>query len=74
MRRGSTPDSRSRIIQPSVRTVSLTQNGMRHRTNSIDFARPCAIFAMYHATGKAIASVQTVAKIDIVAVRTNVCQ
>ena len=27
---GSTPDSRSRISQPSARTVSLTQNGIRH--------------------------------------------
>jgi hypothetical protein len=29
---------------------------------------------MYHATGKAISSVATVARIDIIAVRTNVCQ
>ncbi len=29
---------------------------------------------MYHATGNAIASVQAVARIDIAAVRTNVCQ
>ena len=57
-----------------MRTVSLTQNGMRQRTNRIDFGRPRATFAMYHATGNAIASVQIVAKIDIVAVRTNVCQ
>ena len=73
-KRGSTPDSRSRIIQPSVRTVSLTQNGIRHSTNSTDFARPRAIFAMYQAAGNAISSVQAVARIDITAVRTKVCQ
>ena len=50
--RGTTPDSRSRIIHPSVRTVSLTQNGTRHSTKSSDCARPFAILAMYHAAGK----------------------
>jgi len=33
-----------------------------------------AIFATYHAAGSAIASVASVARIDIVAVRTKVCQ
>ena len=56
--RGSTPDSRSRIIQPSVRTVSLTQNGIRHRTNSSDFAPPARDLGDVHATGNAISSVQ----------------
>jgi hypothetical protein len=57
-----------------VRTVSLTQNGTRQRTNSTDFVRPRAILAMYQATGKAMSSVHSVASIDIAAVRTNVCQ
>src|SRR6185369_3941858 len=73
-RRGSTPDSRSRIIQPSVRTVSLTQNGIRHRMKSTDLDRPRAIFAMYQATGNEISKVHSVARIDIPAVRTKVCQ
>src|SRR6476661_3870247 len=47
---------------------------MRHRTNSVALVRPRAILAMYHAAGNAIASVQAVARMDITAVRTNVCQ
>ena len=60
-RDGNTPDSRSRIIQPRVRTVSLTQNGIRHTRNSAAAARPRAIFAMTQAMGKATSSVSTVA-------------
>ena len=71
---GSTPDSRSRIIQPSVRTVSLTQNGIKHSMKSSELARPCASFAMIHAIGNASSSVKSVAMTDITAVRTNTCQ
>ena len=49
---GSTPDSLSKIIQPSVRTVSLTQNGMRQMMKSSDPARPRASLAMIQAIGK----------------------
>ena len=55
---GSTPDSRSRIIQPSVRTVSLTQNGIRHSMNSSERRRPRASLAMVQAIGNASSSVQ----------------
>ena len=71
---GKTPDSRSRIIQPSVRTVSLTQNGIRHITNSIERVRPRAILAIVHAIGNASSKVIAVASTDITAVRTKVCQ
>ena len=71
---GSTPDSRSRIIQPSVRTVSLTQNGIRQRMNSSEPARPVASFAMIQAMGNASSSVRNVAMTDMTAVRTNTCQ
>src|SRR5271165_6406225 len=37
---GRTPDSRSRIIHPKVRTVSLTQKGMRHTMKSSEPKRP----------------------------------
>src|SRR5271166_4905751 len=71
---GSTPDSRNRIIQPSVRTVSLTQNGIRQTMNSSELARPRANFAMIQAIGNATSKVSSVAMIDITAVRTNTCQ
>src|ERR1039458_5291993 len=71
---GSTPDSRNRISQPSARTVSLTQNGIRHSTNSKAPVRPRATLVMTHATGKAIDSVRAVATADRIAVRTNTCQ
>src|SRR5665213_3293102 len=71
---GSTPDSRSRIIQPSVRTVSLTQNGMRQTMNSREPARPRASFAMIQAMGNASTRVKNVANTDITAVRRNTCQ
>ena len=57
-----------------VRTVSLTQNGIRQRTSRTDLACPRAILTMYHAVGKPIASVHAVAMIDMAAVRTKVCQ
>ena len=62
---GSTPDSRSRIIQPSVRTVSLTQNGIRHNMKSSELARPRASFAMIQAMGNASSSVRKVAITDM---------
>ena len=71
---GSTPDSRSRIIQPSVRTVSLTQKGIRHSTNRSDLMRPRTSLAIVQATGKASSSVISVARMDMLAVRTKVCQ
>src|SRR6185437_655514 len=71
---GSTPDSRSRIIHPSVRTVSLTQNGMRQTMNSREPARPRASLAMIQAMGNASSSVRKVANTDITAVRRNTCQ
>src|SRR6266853_1125995 len=71
---GNTPDSRSRIIQPSVRTVSLTQNGIRHTTNSSALMRPRASLAMVHAIGNATSNVRTVASADMSAVLTNTCQ
>ena len=71
---GNTPDSRSRIIQPSVRTVSLTQKGIRHSTSSRDLTRPRTSLAIVQAIGKASSSVMNVARTDISAVRTNVCQ
>ena len=71
---GSTPDSRSRISQPSARTVSLTQNGIRHTTNSSELARPRAILVMTQATGNATSNVSAVASADMMAVRTKTCQ
>src|SRR5882757_5044068 len=71
---GRTPDSRSNIIQPSVRTVSLTQNGIKQRMNSREPARPGLSFAMTQAMGKASSNVTNVAATDISAVRTNTCQ
>ncbi len=73
-RAGSTPDSRSRIIHPSVRTVSLTQNGIRHSMKRSELARPRASFAMIQAIGNASTSVRKVAMTDMTAVRTNTCQ
>ena len=58
---GSTPDSLSKIIHPSVRTVSLTQKGMRQMMNSSEPARPRASLAMIQATGNASSSVRNVA-------------
>ena len=57
-----------------MRTVSLTQNGIRHITNSSARMRPRAIFAIVQAIGKASSKVNAVAMTDITAVRTNVCQ
>src|SRR3984957_2024012 len=71
---GSTPDSLSRIIHPSVRTVSLTQNGIRQMMNSREPARPRASLAMIQAIGNARSSVNNVAITDITAVRTNTFQ
>src|SRR2546421_11554363 len=71
---GRTPDSRSRINQPSARTVSLTQNGIRQTTKSSELARPRATLVITHAIGKATRSVNAVDITDIVAVRTNTCQ
>src|ERR1700685_2582942 len=71
---GRTPDSLSRIIHPSVRTVALTQNGMRQMMNSSEPARPRASLAMIQATGNASSSVNDVAITDMTAVRTNTCQ
>src|ERR1700722_12368655 len=71
---GRTPDSRSRIIQPRVRTVSLTQNGMRQMMNSSEPARPRASFAMIQATGNASSRVRNVAITDMTAVRRKTCQ
>src|SRR5580658_244361 len=71
---GSTPDSRSRIIQPRVRTVSLTQNGIRHTTNNNEPERPRASFAMIHAIGNAMSKVSTVAITDSTAVRAKTRQ
>ena len=71
---GNTPDSRSSIIQPRVRTVSLTQNGIRHTTNSSEPARPRASFAMIQAIGNAMSKVSRVAITDSTAVRTNTRQ
>src|SRR5580658_3141917 len=71
---GNTPDSLSNIIQPSVRTVSLTQKGMRQTMNSREPARPRASLAMIQATGNASSSVSIVAITDITAVRTKTCQ
>src|ERR1700733_6878932 len=71
---GNTPDSLSNIIPPSVRTVSLTQKGMRQMMNSRELARPRASLAMIQATGNASSNVRSVAITDITAVRTNTCQ
>src|SRR5579863_4365323 len=71
---GNTPDSLSNIIQPSVRTVSLTQKGMRQMMNNREPARPRASLAMIQATGNASSSVRSVAVTDITAVRTKTCQ
>src|ERR1700722_2216242 len=71
---GRTPDSLNKIIQPSVRTVSLTQNGMRQMMNSSDPARPRASLAMIQAIGNASSSVKSVANTDMTAVRRNTCQ
>src|SRR6202451_1684987 len=73
-RAGSTPDSRSRINQPSARTVSLTQNGIRQTANSSALARPRATLVMTQAAGNAISSVSAVASAENIAVRTNTCQ
>jgi hypothetical protein len=72
--RETTPVSRSRISQPSVRTISLTQNGSRHSTSITIFSRPWATLAMYQAAGNASSSVNTVASTDMTAVRTKVFQ
>ena len=71
---GSTPDSRSRMSQPSVRTVSLTQNGIKQTTNSSALALPRATFVMTHAIGNAMTSVKAVATAESSAVRTKMCQ
>src|SRR5580658_6838562 len=71
---GSTPDSLSSIIQPSVRTVSLTQKGIRQMMNNSEPARPRASLAMIQAMGNASSSVIRVAITDMTAVRTNTCQ
>src|SRR5882762_2712993 len=71
---GRTPDSLSNIIHPSVRTVSLTQNGIRQMMNSREPARPRASFAMIQAMGNASSSVRKVAITDMTAVRRNTCQ
>ena len=71
---GKTPDSRSKIIQPSVRTVSLTQNGIRHSTNNSALVRPRTSLAIVQAMGNAMSKVMAVARIDMMAVRTKVCQ
>src|ERR1700691_1240599 len=71
---GRTPDSLSRIIHPSVRTVSLTQNGMRQMMNSRDPARPRASLAMIQAMGNARSRVRNVASTDMTAVRRKTCQ
>ena len=62
------------MSQPSARTVSLTQNGIRHRMKSVALALPCATFAMTHAIGKATSRVTAVATAERMAVRTNTCQ
>src|SRR3984957_7982002 len=71
---GRTPDSLSRIIQPRVRTVSLTQNGIRQMMNSSEPARPRASLAMIQAIGNASSSVKNVAITDMIAVRRKTCQ
>src|SRR3984893_2930110 len=71
---GSTPDSLSNIIHPRVRTVSLTQNGIRQMMNNREPARPCASLAMIQATENATISVNRVAATDMPAVRRNTCQ
>src|SRR3984893_7583995 len=71
---GSTPDSLSNIIHPRVRTVSLTQNGIRQTMNNREPARPRASLAMIHAIGNASISVNRVAVTDMTAVRRNTCQ
>src|ERR1700693_4948984 len=71
---GKTPDSRSKIIQPRVRTVSLTQKGIKQRMNSQELARPRTSFAMIHAIGNVSSNVSSVPTTDINAVRTNTCQ
>src|SRR5882724_4029221 len=71
---GRTPDSLSNIIHPSVRTVSLTQNGIRQMMNNREPARPRASLAMIQATGNASSNVKPVAITDITAVRRNTCQ
>src|SRR3984893_6697588 len=71
---GRTPDSLSNIIQPRLRTVSLTQNGIRQIMNNREPARPLASLAMIHATGNASSRVKRVAITDMTAVRRNTCQ
>src|SRR5258708_4614674 len=71
---GRTQDSLSNIIDPSVRTVSLTQNEIRQMMNNSEPARPGASFAMIQAMGNASSSVRKVAITDMTAVRRNTCQ
>ena len=71
---GKTPDSRSKIVHPSARTVSLTQNGIKHSKNISERTRLRAILAIVQATGKHTKSVSAVDTIDITAVRKKVCK
>src|SRR5258708_3827507 len=71
---GSTPDSLSNIIHPRVRTVSLTQNGIKQMMNNSEPARPRASLAMIQAMGNASSSVKPVAVTDMTAVRRKTCQ
>ena len=72
---GSTPDSRSRIIQPSVRTVSLTQKGIKHTMKSSELGASLGELRDDPRDREREQQRQKAWRAtDITAVRTNTCQ